>query len=101
LLYVKGGAAAVKEEYHFQNRLVPAIFSTAQETRWGGALGLGVEFGITPNWSFGVEYNHLFLGKRDMTFDPVVFLGGLQPVTAMKHDPDVVTLRINYRFGGL
>lgn len=28
-------------------------------TRWGGTVGVGFEYGFTPNWSFGAEYDHL------------------------------------------
>ncbi len=38
-------------------------FDSANETRWGATVGVGLEYGFTPNWSFGVEYNHLFMGR--------------------------------------
>ena len=38
------------------------------DTRWGAVVGVGLEYGFTPNWSFGVEYNHLFMGERTLNF---------------------------------
>ena len=40
-------------------------FATASNTRWGGTVGVGLEYGFTPNWSFGVEYMHAWLGNND------------------------------------
>ena len=39
-----------------------AAATTASDTRWGGMVGAGVEYGFAPNWSAGVEYDHLFMG---------------------------------------
>jgi outer membrane immunogenic protein len=99
LLYVKGGAAAVHDKYDYRITGAAAPLSTASETRWGAAVGVGVEYGITPNWSVGAEYNHAFLGRRDVAFgvDPRF---GLAPVESIKQDLDVVTARVNYRWGG-
>jgi opacity protein-like surface antigen len=36
-------------------------------------VGVGLEYGFSPNWSAGIEYNHLFMQDRTHTFvDPVV-----------------------------
>ena len=42
--------------------------ASASSTRWGGTVGVGFEYGFTPNWSFGVEYNHLFMGDANNSF---------------------------------
>jgi outer membrane immunogenic protein len=98
LLYVKGGAAASRNKYESQIAATGVSYATANETRWGAAVGAGVEFGLTPNWSFGVEYTHAFLGARDVTFTPSPI--GAAVVDRIKQDVDLVTARINYRFGG-
>jgi outer membrane immunogenic protein len=92
LLYAKGGAAVVSDKYSF---ILPsgAISGTASETRWGAAVGAGFEYGFTPNWSFAVEYDHVFLDKKDVTFTNTA-------VERIKQDADIVTARINYRWGG-
>jgi outer membrane immunogenic protein len=78
-------------------------FDTASETRWGGVIGVGLEYGFTPNWTFGVEYDHMFMGTRDIsllntgTFGPVGTLSGIESI---KQDVDLLTVRLNYRWGG-
>jgi outer membrane immunogenic protein len=98
LLYVKGGAAVVDDKYNFAAIATGIVNGTASETRWGGVVGVGLEFGFAPNWSVGVEYDHAFMGSRDVTFAQVVPVGF--PVDRIRQDLDIVTARINYRFGG-
>jgi outer membrane immunogenic protein len=60
-----------------------------------------VEYAFAPNWSFGVEYNHLFMGTENYNFRGVgVFAGVNTRNDDIKQDADIVTARINYRFGG-
>ena len=62
-------------------------------------VGAGLEFGFAPNWSAGIEYNHLFMQDRTHTFvDPVI--GGVVGVDRISQDVDLVTVRVNYRWGG-
>ena len=61
---------------------------------------MGWEYGFAPNWSAGIEYDHLFMGNANNSFtsaNPTVvnFLN-----SRINQDVDLVTLRINYRFGG-
>jgi outer membrane immunogenic protein len=96
LLYVKGGAAVVSDKYDIR-LFSGTVISNASETRWGGAVGVGIEYGFTPNWTFGVEYNHAFLERADNTFTgPLV----LPTVDSIHQDLDIITARINYKWGG-
>jgi outer membrane immunogenic protein len=95
LLDVKGGAAVVHDRYNYFLNGAAVDTGTASETRWGGAVGVGVEYGFTPNWSVGVEYNHIFLDSRN-----IAFASPAQTVDRISQDVDMVTARINYRFGG-
>jgi outer membrane immunogenic protein len=62
-------------------------------------VGVGLEYGFSPNWSAGIEYNHLFMQDRTHTIvDPVV--GGVVGVDRIRQDVDLVTVRVNYRWGG-
>ncbi len=98
LFYVKGGAAVVGDKYERLDAVTGALFSSADETRWGGAVGAGLEFGFAPNWSLGVEYDHLFMGHRDITFTaPGGFFDGTDRIG---QDVDIGLVRLNYRFGG-
>jgi outer membrane immunogenic protein len=92
LLYAKGGAAVTDNKYTVS--LVGTGFSAStSDTRWGGVVGAGVEYGFAPNWSLGFEYDHLFMDRQDYTF------GGVQQ-DSIKQDVDLFTARLNYKFGG-
>ena len=95
LLYVKGGAAVTSNRFSVLDTLTGVELASASATRWGGAVGVGFEYGFAPNWSFGVEYDHLFMGDTNNTFI-------VAPVfnNRVSQDVDMVTLRVNYRFGG-
>jgi outer membrane immunogenic protein len=99
LFYVKGGAAVTADRFRaFDIPTGIVVATTGDDTRWGGVVGAGIEFGFAPNWSVGVEYNHLFMQDRTHAFvDPAgVFVGN----DRIRQDVDIVTARINYRFGG-
>lgn len=95
LLYVKGGAAVANNSYWaaFNN----VNFISVSNTRWGGSVGAGFEWGFTPNWSFGVEYDHLFLGDTNYNWTNPNWR---YTNVGIRQDIDLVTARINYRFGG-
>ena len=100
LLYVKGGAAVTSNRFDIFDNATGLGLVTASATRWGGTLGVGFEYGFTPNWSIGAEYNHLWMGTANNSFtvtDPRL-VGILN--NRISQDVDMVTLRINYRFGG-
>jgi outer membrane immunogenic protein len=104
LLYVKGGAAVARDNFFGTDPSSGLAFDAANETRWGGVAGIGLEFGFTPNWSVGLEYDHLFMGTQTDTFH-IIAAGGPPIGTpfrsdAIRQDVDMITARINYRFGG-
>ena len=79
LWYVKGGAAVTDDKYRGTVTTAPFqgdVFDSASETRWGGVIGTGLEFGFAPNWSVAIEYDHLFMGNRDITLVSRGVLGG-------------------------
>jgi len=100
LWYVKGGAAVTRNKYEGVITNSGFVFDRASETRWGGVVGTGIEFGLSPNWSLAVEYDHLFMGSRDITMTSTVAPGVLTRGDTIRQDVDMVTARINYRFGG-
>jgi len=99
LLYVKGGAAVANDKYNSYYTVSGVPYASNSETRWGAVVGGGFEYGFTPNWSFGVEYNHAFLGSRDITLN-AASTAGANIVERVKQDVDIVTARVNYRWGG-
>lgn len=89
LLYAKGGGAWTGNTFGS-----PTIPDTITETRWGAALGAGLEYGLTQNWTIGVEWDHLFMGAVNET------LSTGRPDRIGQNDVDIVTARVNYKFGG-
>ena len=98
LFYVKGGAAVTSNRFSILDTLTGTELAAASATRWGGTVGVGWEYGFAPNWSAGIEYDHLFMGNSNNSFsvaNPIV-AGALNRIT---QDVDMVTVRVNYRFG--
>jgi outer membrane immunogenic protein len=100
LFYVKGGAAVTDTRFSVLENAFGNELLSQSATRWGGTVGVGWEYGFAPNWSAGIEYDHLFMGHANNSFTStnttvVNFLN-----SRVNQDVDLVTLRINYRFGG-
>jgi outer membrane immunogenic protein len=100
LFYVKGGAAVTSNRFSILETITGIELASASATRWGATVGAGFEYGFTPNWSFGVEYNHLFMGDANNSFSGVNFGSAAFINNRITQDVDMVTLRLNYRFGG-
>jgi len=102
LWYVKGGAALAHDRYNGIEVAVPLGGDQATETRWGGAVGTGIEFGFAPGWSVALEYDHLFMGERTLTFTNTEprFIGLVTRSDSIRQDVDMATVRLNYTFGG-
>src|SRR6185436_4206856 len=105
LWYVKGGAAVTDDKFRGTVTATGALFDSASETRWGGVVGTGIEFGFAPNWSVAFEYDHLFMGNNSHSFTStgvlgaaIIPVGGVFRTDSIRQDVDLVTARINYRF---
>jgi outer membrane immunogenic protein len=96
--YVKGGAAVVDDKYNTFNTATGAQLSSANTTRWGATVGAGVEYGILPNLSLGVEYDHIFLDNKNLNFTTTA--GAMPTSRNIGQDADLGLVRLNYRFGG-
>jgi outer membrane immunogenic protein len=91
LFYVNGGAAVTDNKYTVFNS--GFLIDSANETRWGAAVGAGFEYAFAPNWSVGFQYDHLFMGNNDVTFAST-------QGEHVKEDVDLFLARVNYKFGG-
>jgi outer membrane immunogenic protein len=109
LLYVKGGAAVTSDRYRsLLTGTGTVVTQNLEDTRWGAVVGVGAEYGFAPNWSFAVEYDHMFMQDRTYNFinngvapPPGGGPAGTLFVTdRVRQDVDIVTARINYRWGG-
>lgn len=98
LLYLKGGAAVTSNNLSQVTTIGGLGVNIATATRWGGTVGVGLEYGFAPNWSAGVEYDHLFMGNANNSFSSPA--GAAAVLNRISQDVDMVTVRVNYRFGG-
>jgi outer membrane immunogenic protein len=83
----------------FQNPLVQT--KNVDELHGGWVAGGGFEFALTNYASFGVEYQHIFVDDEIHSGRAVGALA--QPLfgkTNVDGDIDIVTARLNFRFGG-
>jgi outer membrane immunogenic protein len=98
LLYFKGGGAVIADRNDiFTGGTVLA--TSSGDNRWGGTVGAGIEFSFAPNWSAALEYNHLFIANGNTSFTNPV--GGTLISTDRIHgDADLVSVHVNYRWGG-
>jgi outer membrane immunogenic protein len=97
LWYVKGGAAVTDNTYSVSSTLGGIGLASLGSTRWGGAVGTGFEYGFSPNWSVGFEYDHLMMGSQDFALPVAVpVFGGA--VARVNQNVDIATVRVNYRF---
>ena len=99
LFYLKGGAATTRNRFDVWTTAGGVNVASASSNRWGGTVGVGWEYGFAPNWSAGIEYDHLFMGDSNNSFSVAnpLLAGALNRIS---QDVDMVTLRVNYRFGG-
>jgi outer membrane immunogenic protein len=104
LFYLKGGAAVTSDRFRsFGTGTNVQVSNDVNDTRWGGVVGVGVEYGFAPNWSAAIEYDHMFMQDKTYTFTnngvagPAGTLFGTDRI---HQDVDLVTVRVNYRWGG-
>lgn len=102
LFYVKGGGAVVADKYNIYTAPgfagAGTLLASAKDNRWGGTVGAGLEFGFAPNWTVGVEYDHIFLGGRTLTLNAPG--GGAFQSDHISQNVDMGLVRLNYRLGG-
>ncbi|WFU85632.1 outer membrane beta-barrel protein [Bradyrhizobium sp. CIAT3101] len=96
LLYAKGGTAIVGSSYQVNSVASGTQLGSADTTRWGGVVGAGFEVNLTPNWTAGLEYDHVFMPTSDVNFTAAG--GGSFGNDRIRQDFDVVTARVNYKF---
>jgi outer membrane immunogenic protein len=104
LLYIKGGAAVVDVRYDiFAAPGFPGagtqLATTDHQGAWGGTVGAGLEYGFAPNWSVGVEYDHIFLANQTLQLTTTPGGVGFQS-DRFSEGVDMGLVRVNYKFGG-
>jgi outer membrane immunogenic protein len=95
LVYAKGGFAAGGFS---SGLIIPGLGDfRGASVRTGWFLGAGIEYAIAANWSVRAEYNYLNFGSG---FANLQNLGFISLAVAGPLDAHVVTVGLNYRFGG-
>jgi outer membrane immunogenic protein len=85
LPYFTGGLA-------YGGRTLEVNGLSADDTAIGWAIGVGVDYAITPNWSARLEYLHVSLEDFSAVF-PVIGV-----VNSGRLDNDIIRGALNYRF---
>jgi outer membrane immunogenic protein len=105
LLYGTGGVALGGVEHSFTERrpTVAGASRTISEdvTRGGWTIGAGVEAGFSQ-WSLGLEYLYVDLGKSTLNMPTQTISGVTFPGASSTFDDRSHTVRakVNYRWGG-
>ena len=73
LLYVKGGGPSPTTNTAASFPVDASLLRPTRPNPLGWHGGTGLEVSFAPNWSVGVEYDHLFMGNRNITFPASVF----------------------------
>lgn len=97
LFYGKAGVGWVHDKFTFINPFGGGgTFTTsANNTRSGFDVGVGLSWMFARNWDFFVEYDHIFLGHKTVNFGG--FGGGTFPVI-IGQSFNKVLVGIDYRF---
>ena len=94
LIYVKGGAAWVHEEFSDVD-IATGDFASGKASRTGWTVGTGLDYAVAPNWSVEVEYNYMDFGR-----DWVDLFGDFEARRYIDQSIHIVKVGVNYRFGG-
>jgi outer membrane immunogenic protein len=96
LIYGKGGAAFARDRSTFTDLAGNSASTTFTRTGW--TAGVGLEYGITQNWSAKIEYDYLSFGSQPLNFTTVT------PTTHASNSSlsvQEIKAGINFRFGGV
>ncbi len=96
LFYVRGGYAGVNNRLSVSDT-VPVTGSGAS-TQWhnGWTIGAGWEYGFTPNWIFGLEYNYASFETKNYQLAGAA--AGTYAFNAKPSDIQSAVVRLSYKF---
>lgn len=109
LLYVTGGLAVGGVDNSVTEVLAPGNTCTSpancragsdDTVRVGWTVGAGAEWLVVPNWSIGVEYLYVDLGRTSITQAPTGGFFSNTSVSTFDNTEHVVRAKLNYHFGG-
>jgi outer membrane immunogenic protein len=95
LVYATGGLAVASIKYEANDFVNNGTDYIQSKTRWGYAVGGGIEWALWERWTAKVEYLYLgFSSKQYITEDPGF-------TTNVKSNTNIVRVGLNYKFGDL
>jgi len=92
LFYVKGGWGSVNERFSVTTPVTNVLVASVDRNASGGDVGVGFEYMFIPNWSFWVEWDHIFLDHESIAF--------ATRFDNIHRDFDKVLFGINWRISG-
>lgn len=106
LLYAKGGAALEHNNVDFivnGNPGLHVLTGSSDYGAWGWTAGGGIEYALTPAWSFNVEYDYLSFNNQNVA-TPYVPGNPLPkkpvgPIAGLSNDVQELKLGVNYKLG--
>jgi outer membrane immunogenic protein len=101
LFYGKGGAAWVgASNPGISIGGVPTALTGGNNSNFGWTAGFGLEWAFWNNWSLRAEYDFVGLGNHTYTVapGPTIFAGDV--ITYSYPSFSIMTLGVNYKFGG-
>jgi outer membrane immunogenic protein len=98
LFYVRGGWAGVNNRLAVSD-VVPGNVGSGSSTQWhnGWVVGAGWEYGFTPNWILGLEYNYAAFETK--TYQLAGAAAGFYTFDAKPRDIQWAVVRLSYKFG--
>jgi outer membrane immunogenic protein len=95
LIYGKGGVAFARDQSSFTD--LAGNSASNAFTRTGWTAGVGLEYGITQNWSARIEYDYLGFNSQALNFTTPT-----TPAYASNASLGVQEIKagLNFRFGG-
>lgn len=97
--YGKAGIGWIAENQTFNCPLCsPSQNPSVNSTRSGFDAGLGLTWMLQRNWDLFVEYDHLWLGTKNITYEFTPLYGPFPE--SSKESFDKVLVGVDYRFGG-
>lgn len=95
LIYGKGGAAFARDRSTFTD--LAGHSASSAFTRTGWTAGVGLEYGITANWSAKIEYDYLSFGSQPLNFTTATPTTYASSASLKAQE---IKAGINFRFGG-
>jgi outer membrane immunogenic protein len=95
LIYGKGGAAFARDRNTFTDLAGNGASRAFAQTGW--TAGVGLEYGISKNWSAKIEYDYLSFGAQPLSFSTVT---PTSFASSAGLNIQEVKAGINFRFGG-